>query len=317
MVMLCYGSMQMQDRRIYRRLPERGRLIVALVVALAGCQAQRPDGADERNAADDPVMNLPALPLPAEPMRRAELLSAIQLAASAAASGVDDSAEQRELDGRQFEFRIRFGCAGPSPDLAQASLGWTFEPAKRTLRVRVAPTIAADDQIVSRVAGEDVEAVEGFWVPRPWLLHPACPAAASAGAEAARPRPDEDGSEPRPGDTKRTRPDAGPNQASAEGTVSRQKVGIAQFFTPDDSRTRRRDARPYETVKVLPADQPAGAGGYDFILSGRLRALPKKGVIECVPRGPDRPPDCIVSAQIDRVWIEQPESKQIVAEWSN
>jgi hypothetical protein len=70
-------------------------------------------------------------------------------------------------------------------------------------------------------------------------------------------------------------------------------------------------------VKVLPADQPAGAGGYDFILSGRLRALPKKGVIECVPHGPDRPPDCIVSAQIDRVWIEQPESKQIVAEWSN
>ena len=308
----------MQNRRVYRKLPGRGPLIVGAAAALLGCQASEPDRA-EQNAADDSVLNLPVLPLPAEPMRRAELLAAIQLAASAEAAGADDSAEQRELDGRQFEFRIRFGCAGPSPDLAQALLGWTFDPAKRTLRVRVAPTIAADDPLASRIAGEDVEAVEGFWVPRPWLFQPSCPAEVAARTAPAQP-PVTDGEPDQAKGSEVGRRDAGESQSGEEGAhapVRWPKVGIAQFFTKDDPRTRRRDARPYEAVKVLAADQPVGARGYDFVLSGRLRALPGKGVIECVAHGPDRPPDCVVSAQIDRAWIEQPDSKQIIAEWSS
>jgi hypothetical protein len=306
---------------VYQRLPGRGPLIVAAAAAaLLGCQPSEPDGVNEQDEADDPVLNLPAFPLPARPVRRAELLAAIQLAASAEASGVDDSAEQRELDGRQFEFRIRFGCAGPSPDLPRALLGWAFEPAKRTLRVRVAPTIAADDPVAARIAGEDVEAVEGFWVPRPWLLQPSCPAVA-----AVRPAPPgsavaEDETGAREQGSEDDRLDGEESQASEQGVqgpVRWPKVGIAQFFTEADPRTRRRDTRAYEAVKVLAADQPVGSQGYDFILSGRLRALPGKSVIECVVHGPDRPPDCIVTAQFDRVRIEQPESRQSVAEWGS
>jgi hypothetical protein len=310
----------MQYRRIHQKLPGGGPSVVLAAAALLGCQPSEPDGANEQNVVGDPILNLPALPLPAEPMRRAELLAAVRMAASAEASGADDAAEQRELDGRQFELRIRFGCRGPSPELDQAPLGWSFEPAKRTLRVRVAPTISAEDPIASRIAGEDVEAVEGFWIPRPWLLQPSCPAVAAV-RTAAETKPAAEGAPtPERPAAKAAQPDAEGDETGEGGTqppAAGQKIGIAQFFTETDSRTRRRDARAYEAVKVLAADQPTGSQGYDFVLSGRLRSLPGKRVIECVARGSDRPPDCIVSAQIDRVRIEQPESKQIVAEWSS
>ena len=94
------------------------------------------------------------------------------------------------------------------------------------------------------------------------------------------------------------------------------RVGIAQFFTKADSRTGRRDQRAYETTKVLAEGERPSPEGYNFVLSGRLRALPEGRVINCRAPSFDRPPDCVVSAEFDRVWIERPNSKAVVAEWS-
>jgi hypothetical protein len=52
------------------------------------------------------------------------------------------------------------------------------------------------------------------------------------------------------------------------------------------------------------------------VLSGRLKSLEGKGVIRCsTAKGPDQPPDCVISADFDRVWIENPETGERLAEW--
>jgi hypothetical protein len=91
---------------------------------------------------------------------------------------------------------------------------------------------------------------------------------------------------------------------------------MAQFFSTEDTRTHRRMNRPFEAVKKLDEGDQAGKNGFYLVLSGRLRARGDGRVIICTGAGRDRPPDCVISADIDRVWIEQPENKAVIAEWN-
>lgn len=256
---------------------------------------------------EEPVLNLPSVPRP-RTLDRAGILAAVAEAASAEASGADDTEAQRALDGRQFEFRIRFGCRGPSTDLREQWLGWTFDSETGTLRLRAMPTLAADDELVAELGGGEFEAVEGFWIPRPWLLQPACPAtaairpaAAEAGAEAS---PEEEPGKPAAGTYPVTEP-----------LPRWPRIGIAQFFSATDPRTGRREMRPYEAVETVDPKRPIGSQGFNLVLSGRLKALPGKGVIACVAKGAESPPECVVSADFDRVRIEEPASRDVIAEW--
>jgi hypothetical protein len=214
------------------------------------------------------------------------------------------------LDGRQFEFRIRFGCKGPSSRFRDEWLGWTHDRESGTLRVRAMPTLSAEEQLVKTLGGDEFEAVEGFWIPRPWLFEPACPVAAEPVSE-----PSEPASAPEP-ERAATRPAAAAAaQQSAEPVPSWPRIGIAQFFTKTDARTARRSMRPYEAVKTIDPDQPIGSQGFNLVLSGRLKALPGRRLIACAVKGPDSPPECIVSADFDRVWIERPGAREVIAEW--
>ena len=278
--------------------------IVAAVSLLGACQQQTQDVSDDQASVDDPQLNLPVVPRPQPPIDRAAILAAVARAASASASGTDDKAAQAALDGRQFEFRIRFGCKGPSSDLPNAWLGWSFEREKGTLRVRAMPTISPKEQLVKALGGDQFEAVEGFWVPRPWLLEPICPATAALSSAPAEPATDNAADQL-----------AEESVAAAEPEPAPPRVGIAQFFTDTDARTGRRSLRPYEAVKTLDADQPIGAQGFNLVLSGRLKQLPDKGVIACVAKGAESPPECILSVDFDRVWIEKPSDGEIIAEW--
>lgn len=305
------------------RLPFHSCAAVALI-GLAGCQPAAEDDATNQVDANQASLNLPAVPLPQPPMGRAELLAAVARAASDAASGAGDTAAQRSLDGAQFELRIRFGCRGPAPDLAEAVLGWTFDPQERVLRVRAEPTISMDgeiaQQVLRQVDGAAFEAVEGFWIPRPWLLDPVCPAVPQGGPSNARPGPLAEAlarasRQPDAPTAASVRPPVEDVQESQAPPPAWPKVGIAQFFTDTDPRTRRRDMRPYQIVKTLAQGQTAGTQGFNLVLSGRLRALPGRKVIACVARGADTPPDCIVSAEFHRVWMERPDSREVLAEW--
>jgi hypothetical protein len=287
------------------------RLAILAGALLAGCDQQGAgnEQVNSGNVAQEPLVNVSSVPITAGPIERSELLQAIAAAASATASGRADGEAQRALDGRQFELRVRFGCAGPSDDLKSEALGWSFDREKRTLRVRAALTISGDHPLVAELAGDQFESVEGFWIPRPWMFDPACPPTAAVRPTAAE------------ADAVAAKPPRGQTAEAATAapepppeTIS-PKVGIAQFFTETDSRTGRRSARPYEAVVTLAAAQTVGSQGFDLVLSGRLRALPDKRVIACTSSAPNRAPDCLVSAQFDRVRIEWPQSREIVAEW--
>lgn len=311
-----------------RPVPFHRFATILLIAACAGVSACQPAG--EENAVDEPdtaneaMFNLPAVPLPEPPMGRAELLTAVARAASATASAVDDSADQRTLDGRRFELRIRFGCRGPAPDLSEAVFGWTLDRETRTLRLRATPTISGQSELVQQIAGEDFEAVEGFWIPRPWLLDPVCPAAAAVQpappaqqAESEGEAEPESESEAEAADRRPEPAAVADEQESEAPPPARPRVGIAQFFRDTDPRTGRRDLRPYQTVKILEPNQLLGSQGFNLVLSGRLRALPGQRVIACVSRGSDRPPECVVSADFDRVRMERPDNQTIIAEWTS
>lgn len=296
-------------------------LLIALsaaAAALAGCDRQQPPAED--NAAEEPVLNLPAVPRPDPPIDRASLLAAIAEAASATAAGAQLPETVRSLDGRQFELRIRFGCRGPATELRGRWLGWSFDPEKRRIRVRAKPTISIDDPLVAKFSGEEFEAVEGFWIPRPWLLQPVCPAAAAVQSSPGEGQPGSQANarvaanQQQPAASARGSDD-NPPEESEQSVPPVPRIGIAQFFSSDDPRTRRRDARPYEASHTLPEGKAISPQGYNLVLSGRLRALPGRGVIQCSARGADTPPECVVSAEFLRVWIEQPGTREVIAEW--
>lgn len=290
------------------KLQARMASLAAVVLGMtfvAACGSPQPTDAESDNLAQ-PTAPKPVLPIVTPPFDRARLLLAVARAASAHSAGVADVDAQRGLDGKQIEVRLRFGCEGQGP--GGGDHGWSVDPDGRTLRLRAVPNLSLEDELVRNLGAGSVEAAEGFWLPRPWLFDATCPAdspeAGTAPDSATQASPDvSDGREL--GDRKPSMPAA-----------AAQRIGIAQFFTPDDSRTGRRMNRPFEAVKLLKEGEGAGLRGFNLVLSGRLRARPDGRVILCAGAGRNRPPDCVVSATLDRVWIERPEDKAVMAEWS-
>ena len=283
-----------------------------LPVACAALGACQQTSSDENASHALPVndqekaFELPDVARPAPPLDRAALLSAVAVAASAAASGADVLERQRQLDGAIFELRIRFGCKGPASVLRSETLGWDFDETKRQVRVRAMPTIDIEDERIRTLGASGFEAVEGFWLPRPWMLEASCPAAAVAAPSEGSLEKDTavKGAGGPSRDVPLVPPNVGPN------------IGIAQFFTATDSRTQRRASRAYEASEILPADKAVSSSGWNLVLSGRLKSLEGRGVIRCsTAKGPDQPPDCVISADFDTVWIENPETGERVAEW--
>lgn len=296
---LCYRSVMVN------KLQARMALSTAAVlgaIILVGCRSHQPAEAESDNVANESAP-LPSLPVVEPPFNRTRLLLTVARAASSHSVGADDANIQRTLDGKQFEVRLRFGCGDQGP--GRGDYGWSVDPDGRTLRLRAVPTLSLNDEMVRSVAGEKVEAAEGFWLSRPWLLHAACPATRTTARASAPtgPQPAADGSG-----------QAMPRRQYAAPTI--QRIGIAQFFTVDDPRTGRRIDRPFEAVKQLKEGESIGNQGFNLVLAGRLRARDDGRVILCAGNGRDRPPDCIVSADVDRVWIERPEDKAVMAEWS-
>lgn len=277
-----------------------GLACLPFLTLLAACRAQQPQEPEGDNEAVEKAAP-ERLPIIEPPFNRTRLLLTVARAASAHSAGITDHSIQRSLDGKQFEVRLRFGCGGPGP--GTGGYGWSLDPDGRTLRLRAALTLSLEDEVTQIVAGDAVEAVEGFWLPRPWLLQAACPGGGSASAQTL-PTSDVE----KPGEERAA--------VSVSTHVRPQRIGIAQFFTAEDARSRRRMNRPFEAVKQLGEGQQIGQDGFDLVLSGRLRARGDGRVILCAGNGHDRPPDCIVSAAIDRVRIEQPHDKAILAEWS-
>lgn len=226
--------------------------VLASTLLLTGCERSQDAGKTPADEALAPSEILPVDP----PLDREGLLRAVGRAASDFASGLEDRDRQLQLDGRLFEVRLRFGCAGDAIETRE----WSFDEGQRVLRVRVEPELTSDSAALEALNLEGFEAVEGFWIRRPWLLEAACPAVREISPAADATAAPDPAAQPA-ADTE-TDPDADNNALSP-------RVGIAHF-SPSKIRERggatvglirqqsswlkaRRRARP-DTTWYSPAD---------------------------------------------------------------
>lgn len=295
MANLCYRA------GMPNRLPSKiTQLVIGCIGAttIVACQVEEDAGPEADNFANEAALQDRPLPIIEPPLGRSRLLLTVARAASSHAQGIDDSSFQRGLDGKRFEVRLRFGCDGQGP--VREGHSYSVDPDGETLRLRAVPTLSLQDVTVRNLAGDDVEAAGGFWLPRPWLLEAACPT-----GEPATELVDKHDAELTPE----------PDEQDSKPFSDAQRVGLAHFFTSADSRTRQRMDRPFEAVRKLEAGEQVGRNGFNLVLSGRLRARGDGRVILCEGSGRNRPPDCVISIDVDLVWIERPEDKAVLAEW--
>jgi hypothetical protein len=267
-------------------------LAAALCIALAaGCDGQH--AAAPAGQTSEPSARR-QLPVANPPLDREALLLEVVRAASAAATGMDRAEEDRQLDGKQFELRLRFGCPG-DPTGGDESRNWSLDEAQRVLRIEIKPELVSDAPLVKDILDSAFEAAEGFWIRRPWLLQAACLRSQAA--------PPESGGEADAETPATPTPDAPP-----------VRLGLVQFFTSDEGRTHRRGNRPYQATESLAVGEQPSSAGYDLVIRGRLQSLPDGRVIACTSSGSGQP-SCIVSARFEEVSLERADTAELLAEW--
>lgn len=274
-------------------------LMAAAALALAGC------GGPEKEPAPPepepaPANTAASLPIVEPPLDRERLMLAVARAASAFSAGIDDSQAQAELKGRQFSLPIRFGCSTPAEGseegAADAAMRWSYDAESEVLKVRAQPDITGATPAAKQLFPGEVEAIEGFWVPQPWMFQDACPAAAPAAPATA------------------AKAESGAAPAAAASPVA-PTVGLVQLFGPTDSRLGRRAGRAYEATHKLAPEEVPRSGGLVLVLSGRLEALPDRRAIACTAAQGGGRPVCLVSVKFDRVSVAVPGARAPIAQW--
>jgi hypothetical protein len=309
------NSQRPSDRKLTLIAPLAILAVVALMVL--GAVLLKPEPADgppppaTATPPPTPVIAPPALP---PPLTRPEVLARVAAAASAAVGGADGPAGREPIINRPFRLRIPFGCNGPTASPAGQQAWVEFDAARRTLKLVARPAIWTDLPMIRQLpVAAEVEAVEGFWLPRPWTDSEACPprpepvkAAPVAPAGAAK------GEAPAPA------PAAGPAaaEAAAAPPPPPETVGLARLFAAGGSRVFRRDGRPYSFVRKVPeGEAPTPAAGYRLVLEGRVTGYPDGRAVRCRAESPDRRPVCLVAVEFDRVAFEDGETGAVLAEW--
>lgn len=229
---------------------------------------------------------LPALPEALAPLGRAEIIEAAAAAASAHAAGQPPPPGHADLVGRRFVLRLPFGCQGPVGAASSAPMRAEFDPASSTLRLHARAEVwTAERWVRSIVGARDVEAIDGFWVDRPWIRSDACPEARS------------------------------PLDAAGLVTPSPQTLALAELFEAGSSRVLRRDGRPYEAIKKVTAAEVAERRGFNLVLEGDIADAAEGRPIGCLSESPDQRPVCLVAVRLDRVALEDRRSKEVYAQW--
>ncbi len=274
------------------------RLAMASVMAVGLAQCDREPREQPVDA--EPIIETPApepkVTTPAS-LDRAAFLGAISRAGSAYATGASTTGAD-PLVGRTFAIRLPFGCGRPDPavptdndgDAADAGLPTvTWGPENRTLVLSLTPGDWSDTAlIVGSGATDRWEAVEGFWLTRPWLGSEACPQTIAR--------------DPLGGGAGRADP---------------QTVGLASVHERDSSRLGRRDGQAYRfTLRGEEGRAPVPSPrGYRVVLEGRFASFPDGRAIRCRAASIDQRPVCIAAVQLDRVAFEDGASGTVLSEW--
>lgn len=270
-------------------------VLIAIAGAIIGAILRRPP-ADER-IAPPPQQNqakqekTPAkLPVPLLPLDRAQLLAASAAAADSVASGRPLAARNAAMAGRTFVIRLPFGCEGPQADMTAHWAGWSYNPKTSALKLWARPESWEDAPWIPAIARKTpFEAVEGFWIRRPWTNAETCP------------------------------PGSGQEQVDAQSSApEEQTIGIAQFFAPDAPRSLQRGSRPYAVTlkaddnEIIDAPRP-----YQLIVSGRVVGFDDGQPVHCWNQGRNLRPICLIAVEFSRVAFEDPVNGRVLSEWRN
>lgn len=266
--------------RAAQRLPV---VLLAMALMLAGCD-KTPDQPGDTPGNASARQHIPA-PQPIEPgpLNRGDILSAAARAADMFGAGQPPPEANRALIDRKFALRLPFGCAGAD---AEDWAEWTWNPATKALKITVRPEQWDDAPWIASITTEQsFEAVEGFWLRRPWTSAETCPSPSV-----------------------RT-----PNLTG--GGEGRQTVGIAQFFSASSARTLRRGGRPYAVTLKEPVMPDPRTGRFVLSVQGRISGFADGQPFRCWTSSPDLAPVCLVGVELESVGIEDLSTGKSVAEW--
>jgi len=203
------------------------------------------------------------------------------------------------LAGRRFQIGIPFGCGGSSA--ADEPTGWTYDADSETLRIRVTPAKWTDAGWLSaEVAEGAVDAVEGFWLPRPWTSSEQC-----AGHEVKAETPM---AKPVMAEPSAARPaTANPDDSST--------IALAHFFGSDSKRSDQRRGRPFEIVSKVEAEA-VPTRGLQLLIEGRIANVPGgRSNALCHASSASLRPTCLVAVEFDRIAVVNPATQTELANW--
>lgn len=188
------------------------------------------------------------------------------------------------LVGRQFTVRMPFGCSGPTPAGLEAQAYWRDEPARKSITVGARAQSWTDADWRSALDPKDLaETIEGFWIPRPWILDSRCPS-----------------------------PDGAAD--TPEGLAG--AVGLARLSGSTAPRTERRSNRPYEVTRPAPTNG-ATPGPFVLVLTGRISGFEDGAAFRCLPAARQQRPACLAAVELASVKLETLENRELIAEWQN
>ncbi|WP_341022124.1 hypothetical protein [Brevundimonas diminuta] len=293
------------------------RLVAPLALAaalplLTWCQ-RPPEPAAPADPAPPPTVVLDST------LNRAALLAALTEAGTALADGQTRDAA---LTGRTVSVRLPFGCGGEATVAGEAGgLPRLVRNADGSLTLTITPEDLGASALVPATregAVDKWEAVEGFWIARPWSGLDACPASAALAAPAPElaPSPTQTAIKT-PAKGKTTEAKAVDDVAAPPIVQPERTAGLAAVFETGGSRLGRRQGQAYVHVirgekGVAPTPAP---GGYALRLEGRLTAFADGKAVHCVQKDAESRPVCIAALRLDRLAFEDGATGALLSEW--
>lgn len=296
---ICYQLVMKEPSVRTGRLALAGGIAAVVILAGGGFLLGR-------NTAERDVVSPPRPPSAALPalstadktraapdvLNRANLIALAAEAADALAADRTIPPDVVEADGRRFDIRLPFGCFGASREDSEAAMRWRYDSGRNALRLHVAPVSWSVDDWVPEAeashASDPVEAIEGFWVSRPWTDSEACPQRAQT------------------------------SEGEADEVSGQQNLALAQFFAVNDSRQGRRNGKAYETVLRVKPEALQAHRGFQLRIKGKLASVSGGAPILCKqPLGTEQRPICIVATVVDEIAIENGATGEALATWSN